>query len=382
MTVVVTQNNITSPNADVTALTVGTANGLNFPDSGPLSNRNKIINGDMRIDQRNAGASITPTEWSYTVDRWNLEISQASKLAAQQNAGSVTPPTGYSHYLGIVSQSAYTPTTGDYFEIVQNIEGLNTADLAWGSASAQAITLSFWVRSSLTGTHSGSLRNSANDRSYPFNYTVSSANTWEQKSLTIAGDTSGTWLSTNGVGIAVGFSLGGGTTYRGTSGAWVASDKRAGVTGAVSVVATNGATFYITGVQLEAGTVATPFERRSFGQELALCQRYYEKSYDTATAVGTNTLVGAWVSVNINAVDFYDFGNCPFRVTKRDTPSIYMWSSNGIVGQFYNFTAGGNTGNSGARYVGNNGCSFWSVNSAMSPNNCAIATHWAASAEL
>lgn len=244
-------------------------------DGGPLGMRNRIINGDMRIDQRNAGASVAgSTSNPYTVDRWQSVSSLNSKYTIQQNAASVTPPTGYINYLGATSSSAYSVLTGDYFALQQIIEGLNVADLAWGTASAATVTLSFWVRSSLTGTFGGSLTNNGSTRSYPFTYTISSANTWEQKSITIAGDTTGTWLTTNGVGIRVGFSLGVGATYSGTAGTWAATNYIS-ATGAVSVVGTSGATFYITGVQLEVGTVATPFERRLYGQELALCQRYY-----------------------------------------------------------------------------------------------------------
>ena len=197
-------------------------------------------------------------------------------MIAQQNAAAVTPPTGFSYYLGVTSQSSYSVLTGDFYMILQRIEGYNVADLGFGTANAKTVTLSFWVRSSLTGTFGGSLRNSAGDRSYPFTYTISVANTWELKSVTIAGDTTGTWLTTNGIGLIVQFGLGVGSTYSGTAGAWAATNY-VSATGATSVVGTNGATFYITGVQLEQNTSATPFERRLYNQELANCQRYYWK---------------------------------------------------------------------------------------------------------
>jgi hypothetical protein len=238
--------------------------------------KNRIINGAMMIDQRNAGASVTITSGAYTLDRWLCGASQSSKYAVQQNAGSVTPPAGFKNYLGVTSSSAYSITSTDYFGIIQPIEGLNIGDLAWGTASAATVTLSFWVRSSLTGTFGGSLQNSAQNRSYPFSYTISSANTWEQKTITIAGDTSGTWLTTNGVGIYLTIGLGYGSTYSGTAGSW-SSNNYISATGATSVVGTNGATFYITGVQLEKGSTATSFDYRPYGTELALCQRYYGK---------------------------------------------------------------------------------------------------------
>jgi hypothetical protein len=237
--------------------------------------RNRIINGDMRIDQRNAGASVTPTvSGTYTIDRWFAGFAQASKFSVQQNAGSVTPPVGFTNYLGVTSTSAYTVGSAEGFVVTQIIEGNNIADLAWGTANAQTVTLSFWVRSSLTGTFGGALRNNGSTRSYPYSYTISSANTWEYKTITVSGDTTGTWLSNNGIGLSVIFSLGAGSSASNTAGDWAAGNFIS-ATGAVSVVGTSGATFYITGVQLEAGSVATPFERRPYGTELALCQRYY-----------------------------------------------------------------------------------------------------------
>jgi hypothetical protein len=235
--------------------------------------RNRIINGAMVIDQRNAGASQTPTNGAYMLDRYAINVSQTSKLTQQQNAGSVTPPAGFTKYMGFTSSSAYSVTSTDYFAFYQAIEGLNVADLAWGTASAATVTLSFWVRSSLTGAFGGSLRNGTAARSYPFSYTISSANTWEQKSITIAGDISGTWSTDNGVGMLVGFSLGAGSTFNGTVNAW-GSANYLQPSGSTSVVGTNGATFYLTGVQLEAGSTASPFEYRSYTTELQLCQRY------------------------------------------------------------------------------------------------------------
>lgn len=237
--------------------------------------RNRIINGAMMIDQRNAGASVTPTNGSYNLDRWAYFQSQASKFTCQQNQGSVTPPVGFTKYLGFTSSSAYSVVSGDYFAFQQSIEGFNVADLAWGTASAKTVTLSFWARSSLTGQFGGSLKNLATsaNRSYAFSYTISSANTWEYKTITIAGDTGGSWATDNSVGLCVCFDLGTEATYLGAAGSW-AGTNYLGATGDTKVVSTNGATFYITGVQLEKGSVATPFEFRQYGQELALCQRY------------------------------------------------------------------------------------------------------------
>lgn len=235
--------------------------------------RNRIINGAMMIDQRNAGASVTITAGTYTIDRWYSDMSAASKYSVVRSS---TAPAGFINSMLITSTSAYSVVAGDYFYTFQAIEGLNMSDLNWGTASAQAVTLSFWVRSSLTGTFGGALKNQASTRSYAFTYTINSANTWEQKSITVAGDTTGTWLTTNGVGVYVCFGFGVGSTLSGTAGSW-ASANYVSATGATSVVGTNGATWYITGVQLEKGSTATAFDYRPYGTELALCQRYFFK---------------------------------------------------------------------------------------------------------
>jgi hypothetical protein len=241
--------------------------------------KNRIINGQMTFDQRNAGASVTPTTGVYTLDRWlAAAYSASSKFSVQQNAGSVTPPVGFSNYLGVTSLSAYSISSSDFLCMIQSIEGYNIADLNWGSANAKTVTLSFQVRSSLTGTFGGAVSNVDGTRSYPFTYTISSANTWTPISVTIAGDTTGTWNTTNGVGLQLKIGLGVGSTYSGTAGAWAGANYFS-ATGATSVVGTNGATFYITGVQLEVGSTATSFDYRPYGTELALCQRYCIK-YD------------------------------------------------------------------------------------------------------
>jgi len=235
---------------------------------------NRIINGAMVIDQRNAGVSVTPTDGAYTLDRWQAGLTQASKFSVQQNAGGNSGPTGFANYLGATSLTTYAVLAGDNFGIRQQVEGFNFADFGFGTAAASSVTLSFWVRSNLTGTFGGSLRNSASNRSYPFTYSIAAANTWEQKTVTIAGDTTGTWIgATSGIGVSLNFSLGAGATFSGTAGAWAGSNYTS-ATGATSVVAGTGNTFYITGVQLEKGTAATSFNARPYGTELALCQRY------------------------------------------------------------------------------------------------------------
>ena len=297
--------------------TAYSGDGITFPDNSVQATApkvgmvNRLINSDMRIDQRNAGASVNTTlPNDYTVDRWRYGASQTSKFTVQQNAGSVTPPTGFSKYLGITSSSAYSVTTNDYFRMAQPIEGFNIADLGWGTASAATVTLSFWARSSLTGVFGGALVNANNNRSYPFTYTISSANTWEQKAVTITGDTTGTWATDNTVGIQLQFGLGVGTTYSGTAGAWAAG-LYVSATGATSVVGTSGATFYVTGVQLEEGNAATSFEFRPYGTELVLAQRYYQQ----IKGAGRHFIAG-------NGSVSQCFPTMYLRVTMRDTCSF------------------------------------------------------------
>jgi hypothetical protein len=274
--------------------------------------KNRIINGTMTIDQRNAGASGTAIN-TYTLDRFAYFAAQTGKLTYQQNAGSVTPPVGFANYLGFTSSSAYSVTSTDYFTIQQAIEGYNVADLGWGTANAKTVTLSFQVRSSLTGTFGGSIANSAANRCYPFSYTISSANTWTTISITIVGDTTGTWLTTNGVGMYVVFGLGQGSTTSGTAGAW-GSTYYSNATGATSVVGTNGATFYITGVQLEVGVSATTFDFRSIGTELQLCQRYYQQ-------IGGPSYVAVGFGINFSGDQIARGVYIKYTTTMREVPS-------------------------------------------------------------
>jgi hypothetical protein len=311
--------------------------------------KNRIINGDCRIDQRNAGASVTGNNGVFVVDRFPFAVTQSSKLTAQQNAGAVTPPAGFKNYIGITSSSAYSVLSTDYFLLQQRIEGFNVADLDWGTANAATVTLSFWVRSSLTGTFGGAVYNAAGNRSYPFTYTITAANTWEQKSVTIAGDTSGTWATNNTTGMFLSFSMGSGSTYSGTAGAWSGS-LFTSATGATSVVGTNGATWNITGVQLERGTQATSFEYRQYQQELELCQRYFCKSSST-NVVATNNSALATGMFSSGVVNTYGtnaaYGNwIKYPVTMRtDAVTITFINTNlptpGTSGQWSVFTGSG-----------------------------------------
>lgn len=255
--------------------------------------RNRIINGDMRIDQRNNGGSVNSSGGgTFSVDRFTSFGAGGGVYTTQR---STDVPTGQGFVNSIVSTVTTTdsPTGTDYYLLTQAIEGFNIADLGWGTASARSVTISFWVKASLTGTYTVALRNSALNRSYRATYTINSANTWEQKTITVAGDTTGTWLTDNGAGIRLGFTLGAGSDFIDTGNVWSALEDFA-ATGQTQWIATSGATFFLTGVQLEAGSVATPFERRDYGRELIMCQRYFQRLVASETySVATGMSVGA-----------------------------------------------------------------------------------------
>ena len=317
----------------MTSKAFGLAQLGNAYSDGALSNRNKVINGAMTIDQRNAGAAVTVDGASgYSLDRYfSAEIGDGAFTVQQVSDA----PSGFSKSLKVTVTTAQTGTLNAV--TLQAIEGFNIADLGWGTASASPVTLSFWVKSSVTGTLGGALQNSPITESYPFTYTVSAADTWEYKTVNIAGPTTGTWASNNSTGITLRFTHGTSTT--GTAGAWATADTR-GPTGATYIITTSGATWQITGVQLEAGDTATPFEHRSYGQELALCQRYFQfvgghansfplwQSYYVSgnfavwpmpfkaemRASPTSTIVGTWQTVNLSSLVILYTNNQGFSI--------------------------------------------------------------------
>jgi hypothetical protein len=292
--------------------------------------RNRIINGDMRIDQRNAGASVTinASAATYTLDRWAAFGQATDGVYTVQRSS--TAPSGFTNSLLVTTTTADASIgASQFYTLLQRIEGFNVADLGWGTADAKTITISFWTRSSLTGTFGGSLRNGASNRSHPFTYTITAANTWEYKTVTVTGDTTGTWTTGNTNGLSITFSLGVGSTFSGTAGAW-AGENYLSATGATSVVGTNGATWYVTGVQLEVGSVATPFERRPYGTELALCQRYYWNSHPFTSSGGLGFAIGSSPTSNYDRVQF------SLPTTMRAAPTVSfdsnvsLFSSSGV----------------------------------------------------
>jgi len=297
--------------------TITTSTGQIIGASSSATMKNRIINGDMRIDQRYAGSATANSINSYTVDRWEVWQTTTGKLVAQQVTDA---PTGFINSLKVTSQSAYSMSTGELFRILQFIEGYNVADFAYGTASAVTVTLSFWAKSSLTGTFGGAYGRNDGLRTYPFVYTINQANTWEYKTIVIPGDTSGTYVKDNTAAIALQFCLGIGTAaIGGTAFTWGTSAVGASVVG-TSVVGTSGATYQITGVQLEVGSTATTFDYRHYGQELQLCQRYYQSLGNVGLS-------------SYNASGVIGF---VFPTAMRATPTI-TWSYNGTSNAIYRF---------------------------------------------
>jgi hypothetical protein len=284
---------------------------------GALSNRNKIINGAMVIDQRNAGAAVTPADFGYTLDRWTHRISGSGAFTVQRDTN-VPAGAGFTYSAKATVTTADTSIAADdIYSFFYKIEGHNAADLMWGTAGAKAATLSFWVKSSHAGTYSVAFANIDANRGYAATYTISAADTWEYKTITVPGDTTGTWHTDNRCKIQVSFCLACGTDRTEPAGSWAATNVQ-GADGTFNWMATSGATFQITGVQLEAGDTATPFEHRSFGQELALCQRYFEVMY----ADGSGSQV---VATQRSATTFWS--SWYFKAEKRAAPTVSLTST-------------------------------------------------------
>jgi hypothetical protein len=338
--------------------------------------RNRLINGDMRIAQR--GTAAVTTNGAYPVDRFQAGNNTDGAFTAQQDASA---PAGFVNSVKFTTTTAdATLTTTQSLQFQQKIEGTNFADLGWGTAAAQTVTLSFWVRSSLTGTFGGAVANDAVDRSYVFAYSISAADTWEYKTVTIPGDTTGTWLKNTETALRLYFGLGQGPDRQGTAGVWAGSFLQS-VTGAVSVIGTLGATWYITGVQLEAGSVATPFERRPYGTELQLAQRYFETSYFPLAAVGTPSTNGyvVWLAQSTQS---YNNAYVSHKASKRTAPTMVVYSPvTGTSGKIRNFDGGADVNGSAA--TGLSVFGFYGTSDGVSISvSTTVGFHYTASAEL
>jgi len=323
-------------------LTVG---GVNYPSTGPLSNRNKIINGAMVIDQRNAGAAVTPTGSGYLLDRWTASLSQASKLTFEQ---STDAPVGFKNSMKITVASSFTPAAGDFFNVAQVVEGNNVADLEWGTADALTATVSFYAKVSVAGSYAVTVWSGNGDRNYTTDVALTTS--WAKYTIVVDGLPSGTVNTGNGAGLRIAFDLGSGSNFQTTAGSWQTGNFGVNTTSSTKFVSqSNGATFFITGVQLEAGTVATPFEHRSFGQELALCERYFQKvvaGYEGSAVFGAaNAAMGSFTTEMRAAPTVTWVSNIASASFPVTAPSGFFLPT--TPKNFWNFRSGNNTDQDG-----------------------------------
>ena len=284
--------------------------------------KNRVINGAMAIDQRNAGNSLAGAAGNiYGVDRFNTGVfgSGTGRINVQRSNNA---PTGFTNSLiNTVGTADAAPSTNYGYCVQHKIEGYNVSDLGFGSAGASPVTVTFWVKSSLTGSYVFTLQNEATDQAYSVSYSINASNTWEQKTITFVGSTIGTWPKDNTSGMVLNWGLGGGSVRVASLNSWYAPAggwTPTTMSGGVNWIGTAGATFQLTGVQLEKGSTATSFDYRPYGTELALCQRYYEN---------VQWLVNGYAA-QWTGVEFYG-GHCFFLVEKRAAPSISNFTTSG-----------------------------------------------------
>ena len=358
------------------SVAINGTNGITYNDgslqpSAPVG-KNLIINGNMTIDQRNSGSVTTPGNNIYTLDRWQTGLSQSSKYSVQQV---VDAPSGFYNSIKATVLATVSLGATDYFMLKHKIEGYNVADLNFGTASPETITLSFWVKSSVTGTFGGGIQNSSEARGYAFNYTISSASTWEYKTVTLTGDTTGTWDKTTGTGLWLNLALGVGTTYSKTVGSWGAGPVL-GATGATNLLATGSATIQFTGVQLEVGTTATPFEHLQYGQQLALCQRYYQRFVSDASYTAFATGLCTTTTQMICALKYTTTMRASPTLTQSNTGiNIQSQIATASIGTSYlgkdsafipvNVSSGLTAGNAGLWNANNNAAAYVELNSEL-----------------
>lgn len=361
---------------------------------GTYSFRNRIINGDMRIDQRNNGSAVTlnTNSDSFAVDRFECEQG-----AITVNNGTVQrvadAPTGFTYSFKYTAASSITFNSSlGWSGINQRIEGNNLSDLAWGTSSAKPVTLSFWVKSSLTGLFTINMTHydGTNERWNNVTYTINSANTWEYKTITFNGDQTYGIPNDNGatgwmrVYWMLGDNAGGSSTTTSFNTWFAGTASKRGASGQTNLISTSGATFYLTGVQLEVGSAASPFERRPYGTELALCQRYYCKSYETATAPGSATASGlVVVGTYASGIFTWQF-SVPFPIQMRGLPTVSYWDGAGTLSRVSYLGNGTTTWNNGGNPTG----TIFNISASgflFNYNTSTTATyfvHYAANAEL
>jgi hypothetical protein len=349
----------------------------------------------MMIDQRYNGASTTTGgSGGYVMDRWQINTSTSGKYSVQQmnsantsvsNYEASSAPTGFTNSLKVTANGATTLGSTDYALIGHNIEGLNIHDLGWGTANAVPATLSFWVKASITGTYSVNLQSGASTYSnWLGTYTINSANTWQYVTLLIPGATVGSFPRDNNLGLGIRFTLGVGSSQTSAPSNWATSGVALGASGQVNVLGTNGATWYITGVQLEKGSVATPFDFRLYGKELLMCQRYFEKTYAQTEAVAQAGTVNS-------AIRNYSFGDSSaqsqpviwnFKASKRSAPTVNIYNPNdGTANQYRVLETSANCPAQVIKNLGTETCSVASAGSGLS-SNYRFDVHLTANSEL
>ena len=293
--------------------------------------QNMVNNGGMTVSQRYGTSENTPSNNGHTLDQMRYDLSQSSKFKVQQVTDA---PAGFSHSMKVTSLSSYTSGANDYFLLQTFIEGTDSARLDWGTANAQTVTLSFYVKSSITGVHACGIRNQNYTRGNTQTYTINNANTWERKTVTFTGDTSGTWLTSTNSGLKINFDLGSGSNFQASStGTWLGTNDFI-TSNSVKVLATNGATWYITGIQLQVGEIATPFEHLPFSEQLRRCERYYEVHWQNTNATnpagshndGYNAIAAG---VNLGSYSYFAF---KYRTLKRSSPAISHGGKFRIIG--------------------------------------------------
>lgn len=278
--------------------------------------KNRIINGGMTIAQR--GTAAVTAAGARPVDRWAIYIGVAGTWNVQQVS---TAPTGFSNSVRVRVTSPSSATASQAAVIQQSIEGFSVSDLAWGAASAQQVTVSFWVNSSVTGTYCVAVRNGSYNRSYVGTYSITTAGTWEKKSVSIPGDILGVWAKDNSIGIDLSFDLGSGSNFNANANTWTAGNlvkttSQANFMGAAIVSPATSNDFYLTGVQLEVGSVATAFELRPEQVELALCQRYFQRI--AADSSGPYAAFGGGVITSATSALIYS----KYPVNMRALPTL------------------------------------------------------------
>ena len=357
-----------------------------YVNDSALGMRNRVINGDMRIDQRFAGAAIAAAaNGAYTLDRWTIERAGALVCTVEQVEDAPSTTGLYQSMKCTVTTADAALAAGDYFTISQKVEGYTVSDFAFGTAAAFTCTLSFYVKSSVAGIYSGSLRNSAANRSYPFHYAIDTANTWEKKSVVITGDTGGAWLRTTGIGVTLFFTLFVGSTFTGTGNTWAAANYLGTSDQNTTWAATTTNTFNLTGVQLEKGSIPSPFQIRSLDQELRLCQRYFWKTFNHDVAIAQNTGSSAGLlfhRVQVGGALLNYAEKIVFPVTMRTAPTITFYNPNAANALARNVSAGTDSGAVTAQAAGHSGFAADYGQAAGDAAAHGIVVHASADAEL